>query len=248
MINKFALVGFSGLIVCGVCLAAAAAIGGKALHDAHYDFGGLFDDGDHCGFDPSGQQGSRNIPWNGGDSVAIAIPAMVHYRPGAGDMVQVTIRGDTAILPHIRIEDSTLKMDCNWRTSRKSEIEVTLPGRPFRGFKIAGAGGLRLDAIDQPELNISVAGAGDVEANGKTARLDLDMAGAGDARLGSLAANAVKVRMAGANDAEIAPIDDLNVKIAGLGDVKLRTEPHKIESDIAGAGHIIHPNDLDKDD
>ena len=37
-------------------------------------------------------------------------------------------------------------------------------------------------------------------------------------------------------------------QIAGLGDVKLLTEPHTIESDIAGAGHVIHPNELDKDD
>jgi hypothetical protein len=245
MINKFALVGISGLVVCGICLAAAAAVGGKALRDAHYDFGGLVGGGDRCDFDPSGQQGSRSLAWNGGDSVAIAIPAMVHYRPGAGD--QVVIKGDTRVLSHIRISDSTLKMDCNWRES-KNKIDVTLPGRPFRGFKIAGAGGLRLDAIDQPDLKISIAGAGDIEANGKTDNLYLEMAGAGEARLGTLAANRVRVRMAGANNAEVAPIDDLNVKIAGLGDVKLLTEPHKIESDIAGAGHIIHPHELDKDD
>ena len=207
MLNKFVIVGISGLVVCGVCLGAAAAIGGKALRDAHSEFDGLWG-GKHCGFDLSGQEGSRSLAWTGGDSVAIAIPAKVHYRPGAGD--QVVIKGDTGMLPRIRIADSTLKMDCDWRES-KSEIDVTLPGRLFKGFKIAGAGSLTLDNIDQPDLKISIAGAGEVKANGKTDRLDLEMAGAGEARLGELAANRVKVQMAGANNAEIAPRDDLDV-------------------------------------
>ena len=247
MINKFALVGITGLVVCGVCLAAAAAIGGKALQDAQVSEFRRPDGPARCDFEASGQQGSRSLAWNGGDSVAIAIPAMVHYRPGTGD--QVVIKGDSAILSHIRIADSTHQ---DWIATgaipKATGLDVTLPGRPFRGFKIAGAGTLALDDIDQPDLKISIAGAGDVQANGKTDNLDLDMAGAGEARLGKLVAGRARVRMAGANNAEIAAIDDLNVKIAGLGDVKLLTEPYKMESDIAGAGHIIHPNELDKDD
>ena len=241
--NKFAVVGISGMAMCIVCLTAAFAIGGKALRDSGVDFGGI-GDGHRCAFGPSNSHGSRNLAWTGGDSVAIAIPAQVHYRRGTGD--EVVISGDTAVLPHIHITDSTLKLDCRWHDSG-SEIDVTLPGRAFRGFKIAGAGSLVLDNIDQDDLKISIAGAGEVKANGKADNLDLDMAGAGDAKLGALAANSVRVNMAGANHAVISPRDDLKVHIAGLGDVKLLTEPHKIESDIAGAGHVIHPGELDND-
>jgi len=242
MANKFAIVGISGLLGCVVLLSAAAAIGGKEL--VHSGFGGI-GEGQRCGFDPSGKEGSTSLAWTGGDSVAIAIPAKIHYRRGSGDSVLVS--GDSAILPHIRIVDSTIKLDCRWH-ERGADIQITLPGRVFQGFKIAGAGSMTLEDIDQPNLKIGIAGAGEVIASGKTGSLDLDMAGAGDARLGELAADRAKVRMAGANNAEVSPRDDLKVDIAGLGDVKLLTEPHKIESEIAGAGHITHPRDLDKDD
>jgi len=240
MANKFAVVGVAGLVICVACLTTAAAIGGREL--VHSNFAGI-GEGARCAFEPADKQGSRSMAWNGGDSVAIAIPAKVQYRRGAGD--QVVINGDSAILSHIRISDSTIKLDCRWQ-DRGPGLEITLPGRQFRGFKIAGAGSLTLDDIDQPDLHLSIAGAGEIKANGKTENLDLDMAGAGNAELGPLAANRVHVHMAGANNAEISPKDDLHVSIAGLGDVKLLTEPRKIESDIAGAGHITHPAHLDK--
>jgi hypothetical protein len=241
MRNKLAVVGTSGVVICVACLGAAAAIGVHALHQSGFDFM-RFGDGPSCDFPSSGTQGSRSMAWTGGDSVAIAVPAEIHYQRGVGD--QVVISGDSSLLPHIRIQDSTIKLDCRWHDDN-NDITVTLPGRLFKGFKIAGAGKLNLDNIDQPDLKISIAGAGEVNANGKAGNLDLEMAGAGEARLGALAADSIKVRMAGANNAVISPKDDLNVQIAGIGDVKLLTEPAKIQSDIAGAGHIIHPNARD---
>jgi hypothetical protein len=241
MLKKLAVVAVSGLVVCAICLGAAAAIGGKALHESGFDFGS-FGDSPRCAFAPSDAQGSRSLAWSGGDSVAIAIPAKVHYRRGTGD--QVVLSGDSAVLPHIYITNSTIKLDCRWHDDEDG-IDVTLPGRLFKGFKIAGAGKLTLDDIDQPDLNISIAGAGNVEANGKADNLDLHMAGAGNARLGALAVSNANVHMAGANNAEISPRDDVKVHIAGFGNVRLLTEPHTIESHIAGAGHVTHPHDLD---
>src|SRR3954465_1842374 len=207
MANKFAVVGISGLVISVACLTTAAAIGGREL--VHSNFGGI-GEGERCAGEGSDKKGSRSMAWNGGDSVAIAVPAKVQYRRGAGD--QVVISGDSAILPHIRISDSTIKLDCRWQ-NRGPGIEITLPGRPFRGFRIAGAGSLTLDDIDQPSLKLSIAGAGEIKANGKADELDLDMAGAGNAELGALEASRVRVQMAGANNAEISPKDDLKVSI-----------------------------------
>ena len=243
--NKFAVVGISGLTISVVCLAAAAAIGGKALSNLGWSGNGMgLGEGADCARGGSDQATSRSMPWTGGDEIAIAIPAKVQYRAGSGDAVIVT--GDAALLPHIRISDSTLKLDCRWHGGHHA-LEVTLPGRTFRAFKIAGAGELTLASINQPDLKLEIEGAGEIKADGKTDRLKLEMAGAGDAKLGELTAREVRVEMAGANEAVIAPQDDLHVHIAGMGEVKLVTEPKHIESDIAGAGHIRHPNDLDSD-
>lgn len=253
MIRRFAIVAICGLVVCVVCLVAAAAVGGKALRDSGFNFASLRDsnfnlfdmlsDRPRCDYNGSDQQGSRSLAWTGDDGVSIELPANVHYRPGSGD--QVVITGNNSLIAHVRIRKDSIRLDCRGLDSEEG-IDITLPGRVFHRFNLAGTGNLTLEAIDQPELRISLAGAGTVEASGKTDDLDIDMAGASHARLGTLAAGRVKIRMAGANNAEIAPRDYLNVQIAGVGDVKLLTEPQKIESEIAGAGHIIHPTALDK--
>lgn len=253
MIRRFAIVAICGLVVCIVCLVGAAMVGGKALRDSGFNMASLqggdfniFDmlsDRPRCDDDSSSQQTSRSLPWTGGDGVSIELPANVHYRPGTGD--QVVITGDSALISHVRVRGGSIRLSCRGSDSG-DRLEITLPGRDFRRFNLAGTGKLTLEGIDQPELRISLAGAGEVEASGKTDDLDVEMAGASQAKLGALAAGRVKIKMAGANDAEIAPRDYLNAKIAGVGDVKLLTEPAKIESEIAGAGHIIHPGDLDK--
>jgi hypothetical protein len=237
MLNKFAVVGISGLVVCVACLAAAAAIGGKELLDSGFDFGGF--DRPRCDVDSSNQSGagSRSIAWNGGDKVEISLPANVHYRPGSGDQVVVT--GDSAILPHVRVKDGNIKLDC--RGGRIDRLDVTLPGRAFRTFALAGSGSMTLNGIDQPDLKIRLAGSGDIVADGKTDNLDLKIAGSGDAKLGDLAANDVSLSLAGSSDVEVAPKGKLDVSIAGSGKVVLRTEPHDIETHIAGSGRIVHP-------
>ena len=48
------------------------------------------------------------------------------------------------------------------------------------------------------------------------------------------------VGLAGSGDSEIAPSDNLAVKIAGSGQVHLKTEPRHIETHIAGSGEIFH--------
>ncbi|HWY60987.1 MAG TPA: DUF2807 domain-containing protein [Rhizomicrobium sp.] len=240
MINKFLVVGLSGLVIGVACLSASAVIGGKALRDTGFDFGGLGQE--RCGFSDSGKSGSRNLAWSGGNKASIELPAAVHYRRGSGD--QVVIKGDSEVISHVRVADGKVKLDCRMRRN-SDRLDVTLPGRDFRTFSLAGAGSLSLDDIDQPKLEIQMAGAGDIDANGKTGELELNLAGAGDARLGGLAADRVELNMAGSHDVEIAPKDDLEVNIAGSGKVVLRTEPSAIETHIFGSGRIIHP-DLDK--
>jgi hypothetical protein len=240
MVNKFAVVGISGLAIGIACLSASALIGGKALRDTGFDFTEL--GRPRCSFSESGKPGSRNIEWNGGNRAGVEIPATVHYRHGSGD--QLVVKGDSEIISHVQVVDGNVKLDCRMRHS-DGELDITLPGRDFQTFSLAGSGSMSLDDIDQPDLRIRLAGSGDVEASGKTSNLDVKLAGSGNAKLGALAADRVKLEMAGSNNAEVAAKDDLNVDIAGSGKVVLLTEPHALETHIAGSGRIVHPG-LDK--
>ena len=86
------------------------------------------------------------------------------------------------------------------------ELDVTLPGRDFQTFSLAGSGSLSLvDNIDQPDLRRRLAGSGDVEASGKTSNRDVKLAGSGNAKLACWRRTASSSRSAGSNNAEVAP-------------------------------------------
>jgi hypothetical protein len=106
--------------------------------------------------------------------------------------------------------------------------------------EIDGSGNVEIAPKDASRIDVSNDGSGDFEASGNTDNLTVSIEGSGNMKLGDLAAKIVNVNINGSGNAEIAPRDALKVKIAGSGDVTLRSEPGKIETTIAGSGDIIH--------
>jgi hypothetical protein len=112
---------------------------------------------------------------------------------------------------------------------------------------IAGSGDVEIAPRDAVNVDISGEGSGGVQAQGTTDNLKVEIHGSGDIKLGGLSAKNADVNIAGSGEAEIAPIDRLDVGIVGSGDVYLRTEPKKIDASIAGSGAIIHPDGARQD-
>ncbi len=233
MSKKLAIIAVSGLTLSAVCLGAAVSVGGAELFAA-LDF--MDGHGPRCDFAHAGRIESRALDWNGDDKVRIALPANVHFRQGSG--TQVIVKGDGAALSHIQVTDGTIRMDCRDRSLGR--FDITLPGRAFRQFAIAGSGSLALENVDVPDLKLRVAGSGEITGQGRAANLSVAIAGSGEARLGGLAADSATLRMAGSGDAQIAARDTLKVSIAGSGKVRLVTEPKHLETHIAGSGEILH--------
>jgi hypothetical protein len=239
MSKKLALIALGGFVLGAACLGAAVSVGGGSVlsHLDDLDFGGW--DGPRCNVALAGHDDTRELDWNDSDQVQLEIPASVHYKRGEGD--KLVLKGDAALLPLVRLErKGRIRFNCHVRHT--GDISVTLPGRDFKSYSVKGAGDVTLEGIDQPSLEINVAGHSDLTASGKTDRLEYNMAGAGDAKLGGLEAQRAEVTIAGHGNTEINASDSLEVTIAGQGDVKLITEPHHIETSIFGAGEIIHPN------
>ncbi|HXR94563.1 MAG TPA: DUF2807 domain-containing protein [Rhizomicrobium sp.] len=234
MRTSLAVLALSGVALSIACLGAAAAAQGAG----RISFFGS--DMPRCDLSTTGQTATRSLKWDGSDTAGIAVPATVHYRRGQGD--QVVVKGDSALLPHIEIVDGSVQLNCRLRNFRGERLDVTLPGRAFKGFGIAGTGDMTLENLDQPDLEIHVAGAGKVAADGKVQSLELHVAGSGDAKLAGLAVDRMAVHVAGSSNIDAAPKDDLDVHIAGSGTVMLHSEPHSIETHIVGSGRIIHPD------
>jgi hypothetical protein len=238
MVHKLAIAAIIGLSTCAVCMGAAAAIGGQEIGKTFdgMDFS-MFGDQPRCEAVAGATATSRDLDWDGSDSISLSVPGTSRYSPTNDRKVHIT--GDPQALAHIRVRDGHIEMNCNghWRFG-DTDIAITLPGGEFKKFSIAGSGRLTLDNLNQEKLKVSIAGSGNIKANGKVGETEIHIAGSGDADLGQVATRETTVRIAGSGNTDIAPTEGADIHIAGSGDVNLHTNPKRLETHIAGSGRI----------
>jgi hypothetical protein len=232
VVNKIAVIAILGLTSAAVCMGAAAAISGGQFEDILVDpFGG-----EHCDTIAGATATSRTLDWDGSDHAGLAIPGTANYAPGNDDKVHAA--GDAQVLAHLRIRDGKIEMDCRGWHSRVKNVTITLPGREFRKFQLAGTGTLNLNGLNQTELAVDMAGLGTITAHGKVDDLSIRMAGVSTADFGQVTGRKAKVKMAGVNKAHIAPTEEADIDIAGPSEVTLHSNPPKLDTRIAGPGRI----------
>lgn len=237
MVHKLAVVAFTGLVVSAVAMGVAAAIGtqeyGKDFH--RFDLM-MFSDRPRCEKTGDATARNRTLEWDGGDEVSLNVPGRARYTP-SGDK-QMHVSGDPELVAHVRVRDGHIELDCRSRNWGDHELEITLPGRRFEKFGIAGSGKLELNDLDQHDIRVSIAGSGSIKARGKVEDVRINIAGSGDADLGEVASEDATVKIAGSGNADIAPRDEAEIHIAGSGDVNLHTTPRNVETHIMGSGRI----------
>ena len=242
MRTKLAIIAVSGFAISAVCLGGAFALGGNAIGNAVFDFGDF--DQPRCDtMDERATADTRALAWDGQDRAAVALPANVHYQAGSGD--KLIVKGDPEVVAHVRVHNGVVGLDCHgghFNLGRDDRLDVTLPGRAFKSFDLLGVGDMQLADLSQPDVKITLSGSGNIEANGKTDNLEVNVRGAGKIKLGDLVAKSADVNIAGSGTVEVAPQEALDVNIAGSGNIYLKSEPKKLQTSIAGSGRIIHPD------
>ena len=213
MVHKLATIAVIGLATSAVCMGAAAAIGGPSFGEG---FEGIFDSRPRCQALTDATAASREMDWEGGDHVTLAILGQANYTPGTDDKMHAS--GDPQVLTHLRVRGGKIELDCRGWRDRTRNLTITLPGREFREFTTAGGGRLVLDKLNQSEAEITIAGAGNVKANGRIDNLEMTIAGSGDADFNQLTAREAEFGIAGSGTIKAKGIvDKLEIGIAGSG-------------------------------
>jgi hypothetical protein len=230
MSNALARIASLGLGIGIVSLGLAYAVGGG-------DFGRLVNRSgvfaQECG-DGSASASERRLAWTGGDAIDMALPATVHFHRGEGN--EIVLRGPPDIIAHIEVQGGRLTLNCRWSTGR--DLEVTLPGQPFRRVNVSGSGKLSMENLNQPELALGISGSGTVRGQGSVDQLSVTISGSGTARLAGVAVKQLTANISGSGNVEAAPKDDADISISGSGNVRLLSRPTRLKSHIAGSGRI----------
>jgi hypothetical protein len=236
--RKLVIFAIAGLAASAAFIGAAAAIGGKALEALDFNFDS---DKPDCQAIAGATATSRDLDWDGSDHVLLAVPAHSQYSPSNGPKLHVT--GDPQFLAHLRVRDGAIEVDCHVTREQRAKyhdamLQVTLPGKPFRRFAIAGTGEMTLQQLDQPMVSVNIAGSGDIKADGKVEHAEISIAGTGNVDMSKLASQIAMVHIMGSGNADIAPTEEADINVAGSGDVNLHTNPKRLETHIAGSGRI----------
>lgn len=247
MVGKLAWLAMGGLGVGIVAFGLAANLGAEDLPG--WRLSDLWSSATSCGEEGDGKIGAtaseRHWPWDGGDTVAIAAPATVHYRAGSGD--EVIARGSPDVVAHVRVHNGLIDLSCHRGGFARYKLDITLPGRPFRAISLAGAGDLIMEDVNQPSLDLSIAGSGSVRAQGTSERVKLSIAGAGDVKLAELTIKRLDLHITGSGNVEAAPQDAIDVNITGSGNVRLLSDPAEVNTQIIGSGRIVRASGRSSD-
>jgi hypothetical protein len=237
----------AGFLVATVALSSAVAIGGpEAIARGVWAWGphawkGDWDSHDwhgrhHRHADDSGPQTTREIPWTGGASVELDVPAEMTFTQGPGP-AKLVITGPRSAVEAVEVEDGHIRFrgDHNRRFRR---LTITLTAPDVTRFDLAGRSRLAIEGYNQDRLTLDLSGNAEVVARGRAETLNLDLSGSSEADLSGLAAKGAEVEVSGSGDATIAPTDWAKLDISGAGDVTLVTRPARLETDVSGSGKV----------
>lgn len=239
MPRPLTLVAITGLTVSAVAFVAAGTLAANSF-TTFFPWNNFFDwaeNRERC-TNEMGNAGeadaTREFAWDGGNEINLSVTGTVRYRPGPAN--RAFARGPAYLVGELNLGGDSIRYDCSPRDAPRVEIEIEAEG--IDAFSVLGRGDLVLTDLNEPNVEIMIAGSGSVVATGTVERLELTIAGSGDADLGGVMAREVEVAIAGSGDAIVAPSERIDVSIAGSGDVELLTDPPDVRTEIFGSGRV----------
>ncbi|MCL6296683.1 head GIN domain-containing protein [Jejuia spongiicola] len=178
----------------------------------------------------------------------------------------IKIEGEENLLEYIvtEVKDNVLKVKVkkgkSLRSSKNKTIKITIPFEDISRVSLSGSGDLwNKDVINATNLDVALAGSGDVildvkatsvkgsisgsgdlTLKGSTNNLKAKIAGSGDFHGFNLQANNTEVSVAGSGDAKVVSNQSIKARVAGSGDIVYKGNPEKEDTKVAGSGSITN--------
>lgn len=174
------------------------------------------------------------------DKVAIHIVADVIIT--SGKQYHMSIEADDNILKIIstNVYKKRLIISSPKSYSTRQPIKINIEVPFLKEVKQSGAGSVFLDNVSTLALNIVMSGSGTISANGAVENLTAEIKGSGDMNLQQLIAKRVKINISGAADASLQVLEQLDVRVQGVGNIIYSGNPKIINKSISGIGRVIH--------
>jgi hypothetical protein len=246
MIKRLLVVAAAAAVISMVCFMFLGVMGGFPN-----DFnGGPWNNGNwNWGRGPRdpGPTVTRTLPYSGSSRLEVAYPADITVTQG--DQPSFTITGPQNVIDDLQLNDGALESRYGpgyryrwggpWNHHDDGRLIITVVTPNTHEFHLAGAEKLTIRNFDQESLVLHIAGAGDVDGQGKAKRLEAHVAGAGHLDLGQLKVDDAEVHISGAGDAALNARRWADVSISGAGHIRFKCRPaNGLSQSISGFGSV----------
>ncbi|MDC7683412.1 DUF2807 domain-containing protein [Asticcacaulis sp. BYS171W] len=253
MIRKLFIISGAGFVLSVATLAGAVALAG---HDMSVNPWSMREVGDNIrlyrGELKAEPSISRTLDWKAGAMLDLDLPAEVIYTQG--DTTLVTVEGPKVLADRVRLDKGRLYMvdgpkyekvvNIRWShgsihsETNDDRLRVLVTAPSVKAFNLTGDARLKVDAYDQPAIDLTITGNGYARIKGQAKTLKLDISGYGEADLESLRVEDADVNISGSGETTIAPRKNAKVEVSGEGEVRIASHPEKLDTKISGEGTV----------
>lgn len=140
----------------------------------------------------------------------------------------------------IEVRDGTLIIKKEKRSGRMKKVMITLSMKDLTKFIINGSSDAKIRDVNTKSFEIGINGSGDVNFDGKSHDLDIEINGSGDVSSDSFDAKSIAVEINGSGDISLmGKCEDLEVSINGSGDFSGRELLcSEVETRVSGSGDV----------
>lgn len=175
----------------------------------------------------------------------------------------ITVEAESNIMEHLEVEVKGDRLEIGiedgYNINTRKGIQVRVPVKNISSLSMAGSGDITSTVklksrnmnisvagsgdialeVTSEKLRVSIAGSGDIKLSGRTEHLDASVAGSGDISAFNLKANNVDASIAGSGDVSVyCNGGELQASIIGSGDLRYKGNTSKIKKSILGSGGI----------
>ena len=187
----------------------------------------------------SGNVVSENRPVTDFDSIALNGSGQLEVDQSGSE--SLTITADDNLLQLLTSEvkghQLVLAVKSGYSLGPSKPIVFKVSAKNLKGVAFAGDTTANLKGIHTDELKLSVAGSGDISAEGMTDRQEISIEGSGKYLGGGLKSKEAKINILGSGEAVMTVSESLEVSIAGSGEIKYYGDP-KVKQNIVGSGSV----------
>jgi len=165
-----------------------------------------------------------------------------------GPAASLNLDASDRTLKHVetRVSGNTLVIDLGktrgW-FSEHGSLKVTVTTPALKSLESNGAGDIKITGLNGGDQELRLAGAHNVEAEGRLDKLTVVLSGAGNVDYHKVIAVDAKVTVNGAGNVEVQATQSLRAEVNGVGAVRYSGDPAKVESELHGLGAITRRNE-----